>query len=192
MPPKRLEAVKKEFNTMVAQGITRPSDSPWSSPLHMVPKQQEGEWRVCGDFLALNAATVPDRYPIPQVQDFHIKLQGCTVFSKVDLVRAFHQIHVAPENVKTAITTPFGAFEFPVMNLGLRNAAKTFQRFMDRVLRDMPWAVVYIDDILVASRDVQEHEEHLHLLFTCLQQFGLKVHHSKCVLGAHQLDFLGH
>ncbi|KAK3884361.1 hypothetical protein Pcinc_011372 [Petrolisthes cinctipes] len=137
MPPEYLEAAKREFHIMIQQGIARPSDSAWASPLHMVSKQQEGEWRACGDYRALNAITIADRNPILHILDFHSKLQGCAVFSKIDLVRAFHQtpVAVAEEDIKkTAITTPFGFFEFPSMNFGLCNTVQTFQRFMDKVL----------------------------------------------------------
>nr|VZI14837.1 unnamed protein product [Spirometra erinaceieuropaei] len=172
LAPERFQAAKAEFEHMLQLGIIRPSESPWASPLHMVPKATSGDWRPC---------------------DFAGALFGKSVFSKIDLVRAFHQIPVAPEDVpKTAVTTPFGLFEFVRMPFGLRNAAQTFQRFIDRVLRGLPFVYAYIDDLLVASRNAEEHKEHLALVFDRLDQFGVVINPSKCVLGVPSLDFLGH
>ena len=135
----KLEAAKKEFAELEKLGIIRRSKSPWSSPLHVVPKAN-GKLRPCGDYRRLNEMTVDDKYCLPHIQDFNRNLLGATIFSKIDLQRGYHQIPVHPDHVpKTAICTPFGLFEYVRMPFGLKNAAQAFQRMMDQILAGLPF-----------------------------------------------------
>ncbi|KYB25117.1 Retrovirus-related Pol polyprotein from transposon 17.6-like Protein [Tribolium castaneum] len=125
---------------MLKQGIIRPSDSPWSSPIWIVPKKLDAsgqrKWRIVIDYRKLNEQTVEDRYPLPNINDILDKLGRSQYFSTIDLASGFHQIEVDPNDVqKTAFTVENGHYEFVRMPFGLKNAPSTFQRVMDNVLR---------------------------------------------------------
>lgn len=189
--PERLTAAKEEFRIMCSQGLCRPSSSNYASPLHIVEKSN-GELRYCGDYRALNAITVPDRFPIPYVQDLTYNLHGKTIFSVIDLRKAYYQIPVHPDDIpKSAITTPFGLFEFCVLTFGLRNAAQTFQRYMMQIFQDLDFVFIYIDDICISSIDSKQHKHHLRIVFKRLRQHKLSVNVSKCQFGQSSVKFLG-
>ena len=192
LSPEKLKIAKAEFDQMLQLGVIQPSKSSWASPLHMV-KKKGGGWRACGDYRALNFATQPDRYPLPHIHDITSQIEGKTIFSKIDLIRAFYQIPVAKNHVpKTAITTPFGLFEFLRVPFGLRNAAQTFQRFMNHVLHGLDFAFVYIDDVMIASSTMEEHCLHVEEVFKRLKQYGVVINPSKCQFGQTDINFLGH
>jgi hypothetical protein len=188
----KLQAAKAEFKQLEAEDIIQRSTLPWASPLHMV-QTKDGSWRPCGDFCRLNVATEPDVYPLPNMMDFAAKAAGCTVFSKVDLRKGYHQNLVNPADVpKTAITTPFGLFKYKRLPFGLWNAGASFQRHMDRAIAHVDADFAFVDDVLVCSVDHATHQVHLPQLLDALQQNNLVIHAKKWVWGASSIDFLGH
>ena len=163
---------------MIKSGVIEPSNSEWSSALHMVPKKN-GDWRPCGDYKSLNTQTVPDRYPIPHIQDSTQRLAVSKKIYKIDLVRAYYQIPVKPSNVHTtAVTTPFGLFNFFRTPFGFR-----FIRFIDHVTRELDFVFVYLDDLLVTSPDHKTHRNLLQILFKILSRYGIIIGYYVCSEG---------
>ncbi|GFU48105.1 hypothetical protein TNCV_4229571 [Trichonephila clavipes] len=165
---------------------------PWSSPLHVVFKS-DSTVRPVGDYRQLNSVTEFDSYPMPYLNDFAHALHGKRIFSKIDIFKAFHQIPIAECDIpKTAVTTPWGLYEYTHLCFGLVNAPQTFMRFMHEVLRGLPFCFVYLDDIFRYSENAEEHRSHLRTIFQRLSSYGLKLNISKCVFGVTELIFLGH
>ena len=183
---------KAELEKLVELGVAYRGKSEWSSPL-LVTTKPCGGWRVCGDYRRLNAMTTDDQYPVRTLQDFTSELSGKKFFSKIDLMKGYHQIPVAdPDVKKTAVITPFGLFIFPRTPFGLKNAGQDFQRLMDEILGDIPRVYVYIDDILVASESEEQHLSDLDHVFKTLAANGMVIQRAKCVLGKPSLEFLGY
>ena len=164
--PENLQIVQKEIDFMLKAGYITRSSSEYSSPIHLVPKKETGKFRLVGDYRALNQQTTPDRYPTSSVQNLLHRLTGFQIFSKIDLVKAFHQIPMSPSaRKKTAIICPLGLFEFNCMPFGLRNASATFQRFIDQVCQGLSNVMVCVDDVVVFSNSEEEHKLHVLELF---------------------------
>ncbi|KAJ9518739.1 hypothetical protein QJQ45_026002 [Haematococcus lacustris] len=186
--------LKKQVQDLLAKGMIEPSSSPFAAPILFV-KKKSGELRMCLDYRQLNKITIRDQYPLPRIDDLFDKLSGCTVFSSLDLQAGYNQIRITPEDVpKTAFRTPDGHYQFKVLSFGLCNAPATFQRVMNDAFAPVlnQCALVYLDDILVMSKSVDEHLKHLRKVFDLLRLNKLYAKQSKCEFMRTTLKFLGH
>ncbi|GBG62047.1 hypothetical protein CBR_g28523 [Chara braunii] len=193
MSPKELEELRKQLDELLEKGWIRPSSSPFGAPVLFVPKK-EGELRMCIDYRGLNAITVKNAEPLPRIDDLLDRVQGCKYFSKIDLKSGYHQLEVhSDDQYKTAFRTRYGHYEFIVMPFGLANAPTTFQRCMNDLFR--PWldkfVVVYLDDIIVFSKTLQEHQGHLRQVLGKLREANFKINAKKCELAKTQVVYLG-
>lgn len=197
LAPDKQRYAQQHFEELLASGIIERSESEWASPLHMAPKGS-GEWRPCGDYRLLNRRTRKDQYPLPVIKDVFTQLAGSRIFSKLDLKRAYHHIPVAEEDRhKTAVTTPFGLFQYRRMPFGLKNSAQAFQRYIDSIIQPLsqdcrPFVACYLDDILVFSPDADIHAIHLRTLLEHLNKHHLHLNVTKCTFFRTEIDFLGH
>lgn len=194
MSDAELDELKKQLSELLDKGFIKPSTSPYAAPVLFV-KKKDGTLRMCVDYRALNKVTVKNRYPLPRTEELLDQLRGAKVFSKLDLRSGYWQVPIAEGDVeKTAFRTRYGHFEFTVMPFGLTNAPATFMGMMNQLLRPYldQFVVVYLDDILVYSKTLEDHREHLQKVFSVLRQQQLFAKRSKCEFAKERMEFLGH
>lgn len=193
------QEVQSQINKMLNDGIIKPSTSPWSSPIWIVPKKVDAsgqrKWRVVIDYRKLNDVTIGDSYPIPNISEILDQLGKCKYFSTLDLASGFHQIKISEQDApKSAFSVPQGHFEFTRMPFGLKNAPATFQRLMNSALSGLQGiqCFVYLDDIVIYSYDLEVHMKNLSNVFDRLRKFRLKLQPDKCEFLRKEVSYLGH
>lgn len=193
------EEVDSQIDKMLRQNIIRHSHSPWCSPIWVVPKKPDAsgkkKWRIVVDYRKLNEKTIPDRYPIPKIEEILDKIGRSQYFSTIDLFSGFHQIEIEPNDIeKTAFSTDNGHYEYLKMPFGLNNAPATFQRLMNHVLHGLigKTCLVYMDDVIVFSTSLQEHIEKLSKVFDRFRKCKLKIQLDKSDFLRKEAEFLGH
>nr|GEY26615.1 putative reverse transcriptase domain-containing protein [Tanacetum cinerariifolium] len=176
------------------KGFIRPSSSPWGAPVLFVQKK-DVSFRICIDYRELNKLTVKNRYPLPRIDDLFDQLQGSSIYSKIDLRSGYHQVRVREQDIlKTTFRTRYGHYEFQVMPFRLTNALAVFMDLMNRVCKPYleKFVIVFIDDILIYSKNEKEHEEHLKAILRLPKEEKLYAKLSKCEFWISNVHFLGH
>ncbi|GJS14295.1 putative reverse transcriptase domain-containing protein [Tanacetum coccineum] len=188
LAPSEMKELSDQLQELSDKGFIRPSSSPWGAPVLFV-KKKDGSFRMCIDYRELNKLTVKNRYPLPRIDDLFDQLQGSNVYSKIDLRSGYHQLRVREEDIpKTAFRTRYGHYEFQVMPFGLTNAPAVFMDLMNRVCKPFldKFVIVFIDDILIYSKNKKEHEEHLKAILELLKKEELYAKFSKCEFWLHK------
>ncbi|GJX13090.1 putative reverse transcriptase domain-containing protein [Tanacetum coccineum] len=194
LAPSKMKELSEQLQELSDKGFIRPSSSPWGAPVLFV-KKKDGSFRMCIDYRELNKLTVKNRYPLPRIDDLFDQLQGSSIYSKIDLRSGYHQLRVREQDIpKTAFRTRYGHYEFQVMPFGLTNAPAVFMDLMNRVCKPYldKFVIVFIDDILIYSKDEKEHEEHLKAILELLKKEKLYAKFSKCEFWIPKVQFLGH
>ncbi|GJP84738.1 hypothetical protein CLOP_g14797, partial [Closterium sp. NIES-67] len=194
LSPTELTDMNKQIEYILAKGLIRPSTSPYGAPVPFTRKP-DGSLRMCIDYRALNKQTIKNKYLIPRIDVLLDQLRGATIFSKLDLRSGYWQIRMADNSIhKTAFRSRYGSYEYWVMPFGLTNAPATFQAEMNHILRPLldECEVVYLDDILIYSRDMKQHVEHLRRVFEILRRERFYVKLSKSEFALEKVQFLGH
>ena len=176
------------------KGFIQPNVSLWEAPILFV-KKKDGSLQLCIDYRELNKVTIKNKYPLHRIDDLLDQLSGSSVFSKIDLRSGYHQLRVKAEDVlKTTFRTRYGHYEFLVMPFGLTNAPAVFMDYMNRIFRLYldQFVVVFIDDILIYSKSIEEHEKHLRMVLNILKEKQLYAKLSKCKFWLTEVKFLGH
>ena len=182
MAPLELKELKLQLQELLEKGFIRPSVSPWGAPMLFV-KKKDGTLQLCIDYRQLNKLTVKNKYPLPRIDDLFNQFKGGSIFSKIDLRSGYHQLRIKDANVhKMTFRMRYGYYEFLVMPFGLTNAPAAFMDLMNRVFRSYvdQFVVVFIDDILVHSKDRESHETHLRVVLETLRKEQLYAKLSKC------------
>jgi hypothetical protein len=194
MPPKELAELKTQLQELLDKGYILPSSSPWGCPALFV-KKKDGSLRLCVDYRPLNAVTIKNKYPLPRIDVSFDQLAGARVFSKIDLRSGYHQIKIRPCDIpKTAFSTRYDLYKYLVMSFGLTNASAYFMYLMNFVFMTEldKFVVVFIDDILIYSKNEEEHAKHLRIVLQRLRDHKLYAKFSKCEFWLDSVKFLGH
>nr|GEZ82766.1 hypothetical protein [Tanacetum cinerariifolium] len=194
LAPSEMKELAKQLQELSKKGFIHPSSSPWGAPVLFVKKKDES-FRMCINYRELNKLTVKNRYPLPRIDDLFDQLQGSSVYSKIDLRMGYHQLRIREEDIPiTSFRTRYGHYEFRVMPFGLTNSPAVFMDLMNRVCKPYldKFIIVFIYDILIYSKDKEEHEEHLKTILELLKREQLYAKFSKCDFWLESVQFLGH